>query len=396
MGRLEDGRTLFVPRTAPGDLVSLSRLHEHARFARARIGELLEAGPDRVAPRCAHYQADDCGGCQLQHLSLAAQRTAKRQIVADALTRIGRLDLPVPELIPAEPAWGYRARITLAVGPGRRRAGFHPVDEPHRVFGLVRCEVAAEPLNALWAALARQLHLLPADATHLVLRLDRKGGAHVVVRAKATDAWSRGPQLAEALARAGAPAAVWWEPEKGAPRVMGGGIETFPATVFEQVHPAMGDRIREFAVTALGEVAGAHLWDLYAGMGDATDAMAARGATVESVELDRRAVAWAERRGPAAPAVTRHAGRAEDLVARLRAPAAVLVNPPRAGMDPRVTDALIGRRPGRIAYVSCDPATLARDLGRLAIGGYRAVAVQPFDLFPHTAHVETVAVLEAV
>ncbi len=416
VARLADGRATFVPRTAPGDRVRLGQLRTFSRYARARIATLEEAGPGRVVPPCPHYTRDDCGGCQLQHLDLAHQLELKRGIVADALARIGRLDVVVPPVVPSEEAWHYRSRITLALGPGRRMAGFHPVDRPDRVFDLEHCHIAAEPLMALWAALRRHLQLLPPDASALVLRLDREGGLHLVVKAAGKQAWSKGKVLHERLAGAGAAAAVWWQPEGGAPRVMGGAREAFPATVFEQVHPAMGDRIRDHALRALGEVRGAHVWDLYAGIGETTDRLFALGATVESVELDRRAVDFGERRWHAAlheaevsqrpePAgVLRHVGKVEDLVATLRDPGAVIANPPRGGMEPAVTRELLARGPGRVAYVSCDPATLARDLNRLCFPAaalpagrrpYRVTSVQPFDLFPQTAHVETVALLEA-
>jgi 23S rRNA (uracil1939-C5)-methyltransferase len=239
-----------------------------------------------------------------------------------------------------------------------------------------------------------------------------------VVKTSGERAWARPHQLVTRLRQAGVNATVWWQPARGAARVVAGGGEAFPATVFEQVNPELGDRVRAFAIARLGAVRGIHLWDLYAGIGETTDRLYDGGATVESVELDRRAVEFAESRWRAAhreraesqrpqPAgVLRHVGRVEDLVDTLRAPGAVVANPPRAGLHSRVTRALLERRPGRIVYVSCDAATLARDLGRLcgtapqaqrrtAEPPFRLVAVQPFDLFPQTAHVETVALLEA-
>ena len=184
-------------------------------------------------------------------------------------------------------------------------------------------------------------------------------------------------QLRDALAARGLAATIWWQAEDGAPRAMAGAGEAYPATVFEQVHPAMGDRVRALALTALGAVAGRHVWDLYAGIGETTAALARAGASVESVESDRRAVAEAERRGPPA---RRHAARVEHVLGELRRPDLVITNPPRTGMDARIPDALERLRPSRVVYVSCDPATLARDLSRLP--GFRLSEVQAFDLFP--------------
>lgn len=398
--------TVFVPRTAPGDLVELTGLGRHARFARAEVAEVREPGPGRVAPRCPHYERDRCGGCQLQHLDLSTQLEVKRGIVGDALARIGRLEFAVPPVVPSPEAWGYRSRITLTLGPGRRHAGFHPLDAPGRVFPLELCHLAAPPLMALWRGTAPLLHLLPDDATQIMLRVDRTGALHLVVLAVGRKAWGDTPRLRTRLAEHGVTATIWWQPEAGALRVVAGDRDAVPATVFEQVHPALGDRIRAFAVAALGEVAGRRVWDLYAGIGETSEALHALGAQVESVELDPRAVDFGERQWRAAAhlreesqrpegGVTRHQGRVEDLVATMHQPDAVIANPPRAGVARPVLELLRDRRPARIVYISCDPATLARDLGILCGTGYRLVTVQPFDLFPQTAHVETVAVLEA-
>lgn len=399
--------------------MELTGLRMHARFARASAGRLVEAGPDRVAPRCRHYLADACGGCQLQHLDYSSQLRFKREMVADALRRIGKLEFAVPEIIPAPDPWGYRSRITLAIAPGRRHAGFHPLEQATRVFPLEQCDIAAPALMALWGALRPGLHLLPPDASQIVLRADREGGLHAVVRSAGGQAWSGGRRLAESARARGVVVTVWWHPDEGAPRVVAGDQEAFPATVFEQVHSALGDRIRADALAQLGACENIHVWDLYAGIGETTERLYGLGASVESVELDRRAVEAAERRWresrhereesqrPEPAGVIRHAGRVEELVGRLRDPGAVIANPPRGGLGRAVTNALAIRRPARIVYVSCDPATLARDLGWLCgtvpsedgagsgAAPYRLASVRAYDLFPQTAHVETVALVEA-
>jgi 23S rRNA (uracil1939-C5)-methyltransferase len=159
--------------------------------------------------------------------------------------------------------------------------------------------------------------------------------------------------------------------------------------VFEQVHPEMGDQVRKFAVEQLGDISGLRIWDLYAGIGETTEQLISRGARVESVESDRRAVAEAEARGTVA---RRHSGRVEDLLRELKPPDGVIANPPRAGMNARVTAELERLRPRRFVYISCDPATLARDLQRLP--SFQLKLVEAFDLFPQTTHVETVVALE--
>ncbi|MFI5234881.1 MAG: class I SAM-dependent RNA methyltransferase, partial [Gemmatimonadales bacterium] len=399
VGKLEDGRTVFVPRTAPGDLVALTEIKAQKRFAWARLGQLIEAGPDRVAPKCAHYDRDRCGGCQLQHLSPAAQRAAKSAIVGDALRRIGRVELADPEVVPSEIEWDYRSKLTLTVAG--TRIGLHQVGDATRVFELERCEIVAPALRELWDRLRPHRRLLPEDAERIVLRLDRTGGCHVIVETRGAVVWDEAGRLVRALGNHPM-TAVWWRPEGGAARVMAGGAEAYPATVFEQIHPLLGDEIRRYAVAQAAPAADMHAWDLYAGIGETTELLLDAGATVESVEIDRRAVEQGQRQsrfgsavGSQVPGgrVKRHAGRVEDLVARLRPPATVITNPPRIGMEERAVRAIVAARPRRVVYVSCDAATLARDVARFG-PGWRITSVRAFDLFPQTAHVETVLVLE--
>lgn len=392
VGNLPDGRTVFVPRTAPGDEVELTRIREHRRYARARIGRLVEPSSLRTEPPCPHYVRDDCGGCQLQHLTPEAQRAARRSFVGDALRRIGGFDAEDPELEPAASDWGYRTKLTLHSDGAR--IGLHPVDQPSAVFDLQVCPITAPQLVSLWREVRARRHLLPPRIRHLVLRLDRSGGLHLVIETSGAPRWPTAAALREALAGANFPATLWLRPEQGLARVVSGSAEAFPATVFEQVNPVMGDRVRAYALERLGEVAGESVWDLYAGIGDTTRALLASGATVASVESDRRAVTHAAtRREPGATGPSQwFAARAEDAVGQLPRAGKVVTNPPRTGMDARVTAALEAGCASRIVYIACDPATLARDIARLP--SYRLAEVRAFDLFPQTAHVESVALLE--
>lgn len=406
VGRLGDGRAVFLPRTAPGERVTLraGSLRMHRTFARGEAGEIVQPAAVRVSPRCPHYVADHCGGCQLQHLSYEAQLQAKRTIVGDALRRIGKLDVPDPEISAAGEQWRYRTKITLAVrrahgrGPeGPVVAGFHPYDRPERVFPLVDCQIADERLMALWRQLQPHLALLPERSTRLTLRLDRDGIRHLVVES-AGEPWRTGDRLRASLVEERAGEVVcWWQPVDGAPRVVAGPATGFPATAFEQVNPEMGSAARRWAVEGLGEVRGLQAWDLYGGIGDTALLLAERGTRVVSVDADEKAVAWARGRPDLArfgDQVRCIAGRAEDVLSSLPEPQVVVVNPPRSGLHWDVALRLSGDPVLSLAYMSCDPATLARDLQRLSVN-YRVRTVRAFDLFPQTAHVETVVHLEA-
>ena len=418
VGKLEDGRTVFVPRTATGDLVELVDVRMYKRFARAQVGRLVEPGPGRVEPRCVHYDRDRCGGCQLQHLERERQIAAKRTFIGDALRRLGKLEVSDPEVVSGGDEFGYRTKVTLARGKGGM-LGLHREGEPDRIFALERCELMAPALQSVWDRVRPLQAHLPKDLERLVLRLDREGGVHMIVETSSGDSWTGARDLAEMLGRgAAAPAArsaeeldpvsgrprratlggvtIWWHPSGGSPRVVAGGDgrTAYPATVFEQVNPTMGDQVRRWAVDQGGDVRGQHCWDLYAGIGETSVMLVEKGATVESIEGDRRAVALALKHPALRTSHIAHAGKVEDLMGTLKRPEVVITNPPRVGMAPKAVDVLAMVRPRRLIYVSCDPATLARDVARLG-SGWRVVSVKGFDLFPQTAHVETVLVLEA-
>lgn len=389
---LPDGMTVFVPRTAPGDVVTVDVLERRRRWARGRVRDVLSPGRDRVAPTCRHYLADGCGGCQLQHLSLEAQHAAKVTVVRDVLARLGGRQVEETEFVAAPDPWRYRTKITLAVAGGR--IGFHRFDRPGEVFEVVECPVTVPSLVRALDAVRAARDMLPATIDQITLRVDRNGDVHVVLRGGSTP-FESGP-IAEALP---AGTTLWWKPERGAPRAIFGATSPFPPLAFQQVNPGFADRIRRDAVTWLAAGPGTVVWDLYGGLGDAARMVAELGAAAWSVDADRSAIGWARAQpSPAEPAPRFLAGRVEESLHRLPDPDVVLVNPPREGVHTRVTQALerlvIEGHARRVGYVSCDPATLARDLGRLP--SYRLRSVTVYDLFPQTSHVETLACLEAV
>src|SRR5207249_2744585 len=244
---------------------------------------------------------------------------------------------------------------------------------------------------ALWRELKPRLDLLPARLTRLTLRLDRDGRRHILAESSG-EPWLDAERLRAALPQ-GDTVVCWWHPADGAARVVAGPATGFPATAFEQVHPEMGLVARRWAVEQLGDLRGGVVWDLYGGIGDTAVQLAARGAQVVSVDADETAIEWARGRDSERP-IRFIAAKAEDVLPTLPDPNAVVVNPPRGGLHWNVTLRLTSQPVARVVYISCDPATLARDLHRLSVN-YGLVAVRAFDLFPQTAHVETVAVLEA-
>jgi len=401
VSHLDDGMIVFVPRTAPGDLVRLRAIKRRRRHAEAQIAEILAPGPERTEAPCPHFTGDRCGGCQWQHVTAVGQAAAKARIIGDALRRIGKLDVPDPAVVPSPRALGYRTTITLTV---RRRgahafAGFHDAADPDRVFQLADCAIARPEVNELWRALSPLASRLPpGDDVRLKLRVAPDGTRHVIV-AGGEGAWTGGDRFGRALEEAGLAATTWWHPKGGALRQMAGPESDPGAAGFEQVNAEVAALLRnaviELADRGTGGLADWRVLDLYAGAGDTAVPLAQRDLNVAMVELDSRAVRRAETRATEAGVRLKCiAGRVEDHIATLLPADVVIANPPRTGLSEEVTHRLSASPPVRLVYVSCDPATLARDLARLGVAAGQISTLRAYDMFPQTSHVETLVVVD--
>jgi 23S rRNA (uracil1939-C5)-methyltransferase len=386
VGRAE-GLVVFVPRSAPGDLARV-RIEASKRFARGCLEEVLEPSPERVTPPCPHYVEDRCGGCQLQHIRYEAQLEAKTRIIADALRRIGKRSATVPDIRRSDREWRYRTKLTLTMrrGPEGWVTGLRPFDDPAALFQLRDCPITDEGVVETWREIMDAAAHLP-DVAELrgVVRL---GGDDRVVIIRGGSAW----QSAEAFfAAVPSAAALWWAPTGSRARLLHERRSMPASASFGQVNSIVGEALHAHVVRVVSAHAPKTIVDAYSGTGDTAVALARAGARVTAIELDREAAAWCARRLPRGSRSL--AGRVEDLLVRALPAEAVIVNPPRTGLDERVTAALrrAKPRPSSLLYVSCDPATLARDLGRLP--DYSIASLVAFDMFPQTAHVETVCEL---
>lgn len=392
-----DGLVVFTPRTAPGDLAEISYV-KRDRLGHGRLVRLVDPSPDRVPPRCRHYDGDRCGGCQLQHLSAAAQRDAKRRIVADALIRIGKRTVDVAPVILSPADWGYRNKLTLTLRwrGGRWKAGLHQWDDVTRVFALHECPITDPRVVEGWHAVLREQAFLPRQEE--LRGVVRVVGDTLAFILEGAPRWPRAHDFAGRIPECGI---VGWIDAEGRHHDVKDVDAGRPAASFEQVNPAMAARLHADVVRAVREADPARVIDCYAGDGATALPLAEAGIRVTAVELDRDASAHAARRLP--PPSTSVCARVEDALPTLLPADVVILNPPRTGVDARVCAALEGAgsgmvapaaaspRPRLVAYVSCNPATLARDLARLP--SYRVMCVQPYDMFPQTAHVETLCLL---
>lgn len=396
-----DGLVVFTPRTAPGDLIELTYT-KRDRLGQGRLRAVREPSSARVEPRCRHYDGDQCGGCQLQHLSLDAQRDAKRRIVADAFARIGKRVVEVPPVVESPVAWGYRNKLTLALRwrDGAWRAGLHRWDDVDRIFPLVECPITHPRVVAGWRGVLAEGRLLPhAPELRGAVRL---AGEQLVLVIEGGTRWSHAHAFAQLLPGFGA---VRWIDAVGRVHDVLDRVQppagtspspdaARPVASFEQVNPAMAARLQDDVVALVRGFAPQSVIDAYAGAGETAIRLAEGGVRVSAVELDREAVTHAARQLASPSAAI--CARVEDVLDTLLPADVVILNPPRGGVDGRVTQALeLGAQSGAVAravvYVSCNPATLARDVARLP--SYRVAQVQPYDMFPQTAHVETVCLL---
>lgn len=410
------GRPLFIRGAAPGDRLRVGIVARRRGYDRAEIREVLAPGPDRVAAPCPVFGR--CGGCQWQHIRYAAQLHWKREIVRQAFARIGRLDVAVGEVIPCADPWRYRHKVAVPFTPAG--AGFYARGS-HDVVPFEQCAIEHPLLDEVVAAVRRTAaqHRLPAydEGTrrgllrHLVARCNRRGdqavAALVIHGERLPDEGAIAAGLMAAVpALRGVVKNINLQPgnvilgERSA--VLAGSdaiVEEvdglrflISAESFFQVNPAQAAVLHNLAASAAR--GGDLVFDLYAGVGAIALRLARQASEVVAIEVAPAAVADGKRN-----AVENDIGnvqyicdRAESILPGFpRRPDAVVLDPPRKGAHPDVLRAIAAAAPERVVYVSCDPATLARDSRLLADAGYRVDGVQPLDMFPQTAHVECVA-----
>ena len=395
-------RVVFVPGVAPGDRVRVRLVEERGSFARAEVVHRCAPGPAYREPPCPWVSA--CGGCPWQHVAYPAQLEAKARNVRDALGRIARVAATRElRIIGAPHEWGYRHRIRLHVGNSRELG--YMESRSHRIVEIGACAVADPLLSALLAPLRRLLPALTMRLRSIELMTNGRGGTVVTAVAdgpyRETDTRTIVRFLDDVASVSGVHlAGRGWTRSFGDPTITVTPDGTTPSIrqrpgTFTQVNTD-ANHLLVRAVVALAAPA-AHVLDLFCGAGNLSLPLAHAGAHVLGVDRNREAIADAAA-SAAAAGLTRvrfEASAAEHFLRQqgLAGAELVVLDPPRSGAAAVATQ-LARLRPPRILYVSCDPATLARDVGTLAAADYAVDRVQPIDLFPHTEHVETV--LEAV
>jgi len=360
-----DGKTVFVSLAAKSDRVRVKIDREQGNLLFASITEILEPSPDRIEPPCPYFGR--CGGCDFQQLTYEAQLAAKSEIIRDCLHRIAQVDLPEVKVVSSPNPWHYRARATWQVDQEQQTIGYYERGS-RRVCDVVDCAVLVPALQTTLEQLRNTpISAMPGDLKHLDVVLGETGVS-----------------LAPAFAN--------FHTNELSVKV-GNETYNYNAEAFFQVNQGVLIELLEFALDDLsGDVA----LDLYCGVGLFTLPLARRFKKVIGIESNSVATRFARRNLqqanlPNGNIVTstltdwiRSGSNKRDIVDF------VLLDPPRAGAESAVIQGILQLKPKRICYVSCDPATLARDIKKLIAGGFVVRSISGFDMFPQTHHVETV------
>lgn len=384
VGRAEDGRVVFVDGGAPGDLVELELTEQKAKFARGRVVAVIEPGAARVIPPCV--LAERCGGCPWQMVSEPAQREAKTAIVARALSRTG---VAIDPLVAAPAALGYRVRASLHARGGA--LGFY-ARKSHALVAVEHCPALVPALDLAVQAARRAVGGALGEEGTLRATIAPSGEVQLALEPGRGADRARLSAIASALVGDSGIVGVLVERESYGAALIDVGDAGSPHLVsaagFRQANAQQNDRLRALVQAGL-QSGGARVVELYAGDGNFTRDLG-NAKSVLAVEEDAAAVARLRKNVPSAEAVC---GRVEVELVKRRGERfdRVLLDPPRAGAKPAMS-AIVATQASRIVYVSCDPATLARDAAVLSAGGYTIERATPLEMMPHTDHIEVVLV----
>ena len=384
---LHEGKAVFVPFGIPGETVRVQLVEAHKRFARGRLLKVLEPAPERVSPRCRYFGL--CGGCHWQHIEYEAQLGVKRQILLAQLERVGKQSGPVvrPTLGMSDP-WVYRNHVQLAID-AMGGLGYYAT-RSHDVVPVEKCPIVHPLLDALWDGLDVECEGL----RRISLRAGTGTGEQMVIFEGEGDP----PEL-----EVDVPVSCLYS-EGGEELVILAGNSYFHERVsdrilrvsgpsFFQVNTLQAERMIEVVGSYLDLKSGETLLDAYCGVG--TLALSLMPPAARAIGIDGSpwaiADALANNSGDEVEFVL---GSVEEVMPSLGTSCdALVLDPPRSGCSPEALRALACAGASRIVYVSCDPATLARDILRLTSTGYDLIEVQPIDMFPQTYHIESCALL---
>lgn len=390
LARLPDGRAVFIPYVLPGEEVRIRLTEDKERYARGEVVELLEPSPDRIEAKCLHFGR--CGGCHYQYVPYQEQLQAKKDILIDQLQRIGDLTTPpVRDTVPAPSPWYYRNHIQFQLTEGGK-LGYKEY-RSDEVFAVQECHLPEEVIDLIWPVL--ELEDIPG-LDRVSLRAGEKEEDVLIVLE------SSEPEPIEF--KVDLPVSAVHQGPRGQIVLSGDeftiiDVHGFPFVVsagsFFQTHTAMAEALVDHVYDLVGPTEGMTLLDVYCGVGLFSVFFAREVTRVVGIESSPGAVKDYLHNLSAFENVEVYEAPAEEVLPHLDLqPDVILVDPPRAGVDSEALDGILDLAPDILVYVSCDPATLSRDVKRLRQGGYELEQCTPFDMFPQTYHIESVSLFK--
>lgn len=398
-----EGFVIFVPFTAIGDRITCKIVEAKKSFARAELVSIIEPSPQRTTPRCPYFGR--CGGCQLQHLNEDGQNNYKKHAVIDALRRIGHLQVDSIAFVPATLKWAYRRHISLHLRPHKNhfQAGYIANDN-HSLVIIDTCPIFNSPEDSIIQSIQKFVQRLPnpQQQSGRVTILKNHENEYIVSfhfpkefeanPVPFKNMMELYPNIAGVLLNRGNQEIVWGNPYS---EITLEGLKfRFTPQSFIQNHPEQSTNIYQKICELSQSSTKKKILDLYCGFGITSLLLAQQGHDVTGVEQNKEAIQFANENARRNQLVVKFIqDDVEKALPRL-ASDFVIVNPPRTGMTKRVSELLVNLNADKIIYVSCMPATLARDLALLCQYKYEIEECVAFDMFPQTAHVETVVCLK--
>lgn len=387
LGKLPDGKIVFVPYVLPGERVRVRLRGQKSSFAQSDLVEVLNPSPDRIQPRCAHFGV--CGGCHFQHMSYDYQAKIKIKVFNEALQRIAAFaDVPIQEVKWSDAIWGYRNMAQFHLGPSGR-LGFQAASS-HKVIEIDECHIIHPAIKDVWRKidLPRDLHMgrieIRADTRNEVLVV--LDGCDEILEFTIED------RISAVLMNQGVP--IILAGDDHLVMEVNGEIFKVSAGSFFQVNTSQVEAMIRYLVGQLSIDPGMIWMDLYCGVGLFTKFLGKSAKRTIAVEVSSSACDDFVENLAEVENVELYVGTTEQILPGLK-PGRIdlaVVDPPRAGMASRALEALINLQPQRVVYVSCNPSTLARDAEKLLQAGYRLASVALFDMFPHTFHIESISI----
>jgi len=384
-----EGRAVFVPFALPGETVRIHVTEQKRGHMRGELVEVIDPSPERIPAKCIHFGV--CGGCHYQHLPYPSQIQVKTDILRDQLTRIGKIQDPLVQPMMASPQeWNYRNHVQFHLSAAGELGYIRA--SGRGMFLISECHLPEETLNKLWPSLEFDPGL---GLQRISLRLGMEAETMLVLESDGTEPPELELEANLSVVHLADEDVVVMAGDDHIIISVNGRAFRVSAASFFQVNTGMAGQMVQHLLEHLPVSPSTTLLDVYCGVGLFSAFFAGRVGRLIGIEVSPSACEDFAANLDEFDNVELYEAPAENVLPGLDfSPDVVIVDPPRAGLDKPALDALLALRPARLAYVSCDPSTLARDAARLIAGGYRMVQVTPFDLFPQTSSIESISIFE--